>query len=208
MAGSRASPETTLRRILQRMGATRAGWVALAILVGCGDARSGSSTSGAPPVGSAQANVPAEVSAPAASMASPALGPSAVAASPSASAAPSAAPESARPIADWLLDAAAKTKERTKPFAFEGIYRRTSLHQSGHFVGGEHPGHQTLVVYVADSLDAQPIDTLECWTALLTMPTDLREGDRIRVEGQLDHRAVGGPRMYLPYLGSCKYTRL
>lgn len=182
--------------------------MALAILVGCGDARSGSSSSGAPPAGSVQANAPAEVSAPAASMSWPAGGPSAVA-SPSASAAPSAAAtENAKPIATWLLEAAAKTKDRTKPFAFEGVYRRTSLHQSGHFVGGEHPGHQTLVVYVADSLDAQPTDTLECWTALLTMPTDLREGDLIRVEGQLDHRAVGGPRMYLPYLGSCKYTRL
>ena len=107
-----------------------------------------------------------------------------------------------------MAEAAAKTSDRAKIFALDGVYRRTSLHMSGSYIGGEHPGHRTIVVHVADSLDAAEGDTLQCWTELLAAPTDLREGVRIRVEGKLEHLVISGPRRYLPFLSSCKYTQL
>jgi hypothetical protein len=43
---------------------------------------------------------------------------------------------------------------------------------------------------------------------LLAAPTDLRVGDRIRVEGEVQHRVISGPHKYHPYLLGCTYTRL
>jgi hypothetical protein len=99
-------------------------------------------------------------------------------------------------------------KWKFKPFTMEGVYQRTWLHQSGVYVGNEHPGHRVLVVNIADSVDASPRDTLQCWTSLLTAPTDLKPGDRLRVEGKVSHLAGHGSRLYLAFLSECAYSRL
>jgi hypothetical protein len=114
-----------------------------------------------------------------------------------------------RRIATWMIEASEKLYDwRYKRFTVEGVYRRTSLTMSGSYIGGEHPGQRALVLHVADSLEAPDAEQLECSTALLAAPTDLRAGDRIRVEGEVQHRVIAGPRQYHPYLLGCTYTRL
>lgn len=95
---------------------------------------------------------------------------------------------------------------RDKPVVFEGVYRRTSLYQSGVYVGNEHPGIRVIVLHVADSLEAPQSETVQCWTDLLAAPSDLHEGDRLRIEGTGSHLVLTG-QQYLAYVGSCRFAR-
>lgn len=178
----------------------------LLAVAACGDVRS---TGGA--ATSSSSNAPASSSPPdvtASSETTPTAAPAASASS-SGTASASATPTVARPIAAWLDEAEAKVGAWARePFAIEGVYQRTWLYQSGVYVGDEHPGIRVFVVNVADAIDAAPGNTLQCWTKLLAMPTDLKEGDRVRVEGSVSHLSGHGGRRYLPHLSECKYTRL
>ena len=112
-------------------------------------------------------------------------------------------------IAAFLDDAETNVEKwKHAPFAIEGVFLRTWLHQSGVYVGNEHPGIRVQVVNVGDTSGAVPRDTLQCWTGLLTAPTDLKPGDRIRVEGKVSHLSGHAGRRYLPHLSDCTYTRL
>ncbi len=111
-------------------------------------------------------------------------------------------------IAAWIEASEKLYDWRYKRFTVDGVYRRTSLTMSGSYIGGEHPGQRALVLHVADSLEAPDTEQLECSTALLAAPADLRAGDRIRVEGEVQHRVISGPHKYYPYLLGCTYTRL
>lgn len=95
---------------------------------------------------------------------------------------------------------------RDKPVVFEGVYRRTSLYQSGVYVGNEHPGIRVIVLHVADSLEAPQSETVQCWTDLLAAPSDLHEGDRLRIEGTGSHLVLTG-QQYLAYVGKCRFAR-
>jgi hypothetical protein len=179
--------------------------LALIAFAGCGERSAGELTASAGASSSASASGATTAASERATASAPPP------ASPTASAAASASsrPTDGSTIAAFLDDAEANVEKwNYAPFAIEGVFLRSWLHQSGVYVGGEHPGFRIHVVNVADESGAAPRDTLQCWTGLLAAPTDLKAGDRIRVEGTVSHLAGHAGRRYLPHLSGCTYTRL